>query len=98
MILKAQAQTGFRMREFTIKRLRRAPIIKPLWDEFERMQAARDSAFAERDAALAERDAALATREAALLERDAARVERQDWLRSRNNTRRTAAGRLPLNG
>jgi SAM-dependent methyltransferase len=86
MILKAQARTGFRIREFTIKQLRRAPIIKPLWDEFERMQAARDSAFAERDAALAERDAALATREAALIERDAARVERQHWLGSPNNT------------
>ena len=44
------------MREFVIKRLRRAPIIEPLWDEFERMLAARDTAITERDAALAARD------------------------------------------
>jgi diketogulonate reductase-like aldo/keto reductase len=37
------------MREFVIKRLRRAPIIEPLWDQFERMLAARDAALIERD-------------------------------------------------
>ena len=44
------------MRDFVIKRLRRAPIIEPLWDEYERMLAARNAALAERDAALIERD------------------------------------------
>ena len=34
-----------------------------LWDEFERMLAARDTAIAERDAALAARDTALVERE-----------------------------------
>ena len=47
------------MREFLLRRLRRAPLIRPLWDEYERMSAARDTALAERDAAIAERAAAL---------------------------------------
>jgi len=51
-------------------------MIKPLWDEFERMSAARDTAFAERDAAFAERDAAFVDRDTALAERDAAISER----------------------
>jgi len=60
------------MRDFVIKRLRRAPVIEPLWNEFERMQAARD-------AALIERDAAVAARNVALIERDAllSRVEQR---------------------
>ena len=72
------------MREFVIRRLRRAPIIEPLWDEYERMQAMLQTALAERDtaqatreAALAERDAAQAAREAALAERDAAQAARE---------------------
>jgi hypothetical protein len=39
-----------RMREFVIKRLRRAPIIEPFWDAFERMLVARDAALIKRDA------------------------------------------------
>ena len=52
-----------RMREFIIRRLRRAPIIKPLWDKYERMMAARDAAVVERDRAVTERDAAVAQRD-----------------------------------
>jgi FkbM family methyltransferase len=47
------------MRDFLIRRLRRAPVIAELWNEHERMRADRDAALAVRDAALAERDAAL---------------------------------------
>jgi hypothetical protein len=54
------------MREFLIKRLRRAHIIEPLREELKRMLAARDTAIAERDAALAARDAALVERECRL--------------------------------
>ena len=50
------------MQEFIIRRLRRAPIIKPLWDKYERMMAARDAAVVERDRAVAEPDAAVAQR------------------------------------
>jgi FkbM family methyltransferase len=59
------------MREFLIRRLRRAPVIERLWDEYERMLAARDKALAEREAALAERTTALAARDAAMIEREA---------------------------
>jgi hypothetical protein len=57
------------MREFVIKRLRRARVIEPLWDKFERMAAARGTAFAEQDAAAAARDAALVQQECQLNER-----------------------------
>jgi FkbM family methyltransferase len=72
------------MREFVIKRLRRASIIEPLWDEFERMLGARDAALIERDAALAARDAALIERDAALAARDAALIERDAALAARD--------------
>jgi len=39
------------MHDFVLRRLRRAPIIRPLWDEFERVLAERDALRAERDAA-----------------------------------------------
>jgi FkbH-like protein len=58
------------MREFMMRQLRRAPIIKSFWDEYEQMLAARDAAFAERDAALEACDAAIAERDAAFAERD----------------------------
>ena len=54
------------MRELMIRRPRWVPVVKPLWDEYERMLAARDAALAERDAALAMRDIALAERDRAL--------------------------------
>jgi len=54
------------MREFLERRLRRAPIVAPLWDEYERMRSARDAALQAQERALAERDAALN----ALIERD----------------------------
>ena len=79
-----QANTVFRMREFLIRRLRRAPVIEPLWDEFERMLAARDAALLERDAALTARDAALIERDAALTARDAALLERDAALTARD--------------
>jgi hypothetical protein len=72
------------MREFLIKRLRRAPVIGPLWDKFERALAARDIAIVERDAALAARDIAIAERDAALSARDAAPVERECRLNQRD--------------
>jgi hypothetical protein len=56
--------------EFLIRRLRRAPVIEGLWDEYERMLAARDKALAERDTALAERTTALAALDAAMAERE----------------------------
>jgi hypothetical protein len=56
------------MREFVIKRLRRARVIEPLWDKFERMAAARGTAFAEQDAAAAARDAVLVQQECQLNE------------------------------
>jgi len=39
------------MHDFILRRLRRAPIIRPLWDEFERVLAERDALLAEREAA-----------------------------------------------
>jgi hypothetical protein len=81
------------MREFVIKRLRRAPIIEQMWDEFERMLAARDAALTERDAALAARDAALTERDAALAARDAALVETVSGI-SRDLARSAAFERL----
>src|SRR6266550_5562002 len=56
------------MQEFLLRRVRRAPLIKSLWEEYERMSAARDAAFAERDEAIAERAAALVDRDKALLD------------------------------
>ena len=81
------------MREFVIKRLRRAPIIEQMWDEFERMLAARDAALTERDAALAARDAALTERDAALAARNAALVETVSGI-SRDLARSAAFERL----
>jgi FkbH-like protein len=60
---------GFGMRESLIRQLRRVPVIAKLYDEYERMQAARDVALAERNEALADRTAALAERDAAVAER-----------------------------
>jgi FkbM family methyltransferase len=62
---------GRSMREFLIRMIRRAPVIEGLWDQYERMLVARDTALVERDAALAERRAALAVRDAAIEARDA---------------------------
>lgn len=59
------------MREFLLRRLRRAPVIRALWDQYERMQAAHDTALAERDRADAERAAVLVRLDAAIAERDA---------------------------
>ncbi len=42
------------MRDFILRRLRRAPIIGPLWDEYERMRTAHDTALAGQDAVLAD--------------------------------------------
>ena len=39
------------MHDFILRRLRRAPIIRPLWDQFERVLAERDTLLAEREAA-----------------------------------------------
>jgi hypothetical protein len=39
------------MHDFILRRLRRAPIIRPLWDQFERVLAERDALLAEREAA-----------------------------------------------
>ena len=39
------------MHDFVLRRLRRAPIIRPLWDELERVLAERDALLAERAAA-----------------------------------------------
>jgi hypothetical protein len=39
------------MHDFVLRRLRRAPIIRPLWDQFERVLAERDALLAEREAA-----------------------------------------------
>lgn len=39
------------MHDFILRRLRRAPIIRPLWDEFERVLAERDALLDEREAA-----------------------------------------------
>lgn len=41
------------MYEHAIRALRRAPIVRPLWDQYERMLRERDVLIAERDAALA---------------------------------------------
>lgn len=76
----AAAGDGIPLREFLIRRLRRAPGVKPLWDEYERTLAARDRAVAERDAALRMRDAAVSERDAALEMRDAAVSERDTAL------------------
>jgi FkbM family methyltransferase len=64
------------MHEFLLRRLRRAPVIERLWDEYERMQAARDAAIAEREAFRSELAAALAMRDIALAEREAALAQR----------------------
>jgi FkbM family methyltransferase len=64
------------VREFLIRRLRRAPVIEGLWDEYECMRAARDKALAERDAARADRTTALAARDAAMMEREAGLEDR----------------------
>ena len=48
------------MRDFLLRRLRRAPVVAAVWDHCERLQAALDEALAERDAALAQRDDGLA--------------------------------------
>src|SRR4051812_17605953 len=48
------------MREFVIRRLRRAPIIRDLWDEYERMAGERDLAISDRIASLEARDRAIA--------------------------------------
>jgi hypothetical protein len=64
------------MHEFLLRRLRRAPVIERLWDEYERMQAARDAAIAEREACRSELAAALAMRDVALAEREAALAQR----------------------
>src|SRR5947209_2070692 len=39
------------MHDFALRALRRAPIIRPLWDQYERLLAERDALVAERDAA-----------------------------------------------
>jgi SAM-dependent methyltransferase len=54
------------MRDFWLRRLRRVPVIKPLWDEYERMLRAHEAGLAERDAALMQRDAAVAKKDATL--------------------------------
>jgi hypothetical protein len=64
------------MREFLLRRLRRAPVIEQLWDEYERMRAARDGAIAEREEVRSELVAALAMRDVALAERDEALAQR----------------------
>ncbi|MGE5268051.1 MAG: FkbM family methyltransferase [Thiohalocapsa sp.] len=56
----------FGVREFLIRRLRRAPVIRELWDQYERLEAAHDKALGEREAVLARLDATIAERDALL--------------------------------
>jgi FkbH-like protein len=74
----------FFMREFMIRRLLEAPIIRPLRDQYKRMLAVQEAALAERNEALAARDAALAERNEALAARDAALAERNEALAARD--------------
>src|SRR5579875_3327508 len=74
----------FFMREFMIRRLLEAPIIRPLRDQYKRMLAVQEAALAERNEALAARDAALAERNEALVARDAALAERNEALAARD--------------
>src|SRR5579875_2831620 len=74
----------FFMREFMIRRLLEAPIIRPLRDQYKRMLAVQEAALAERNEALAARDASLAERNEALAARDAAPAERNEALAARD--------------
>ena len=79
------------MREFIIRRLRRAPLLEQLWDEYERMLTARDAAYAERDAAVAARDAALAQRDASSKNRSASAKIGSDEMTNRHFVEEYAA-------
>src|SRR5579875_2085163 len=92
----------FFMREFMIRRLLEAPIIRPLRDQYKRMLAVQEAALAERNEALAARDAALAERNEALAARDAALAERNEALAARDAALAEKAldygsGRMPIN-